>query len=832
MSGGMEQFYEVFFEEADELIESMESELLEMIFDADDPERINTVFRAAHSIKGGAATFGFTAMAETTHVMETLMDQVRDGSMKATRDLVDLLLRGVDVVQALLAAAKSGEEPDGERAAAMQQELQAFLDNGGAPEESPAEEAPEAPATTAEPAGGPRPGDVEAAATVALGSARYRYQIEFKPSHDLFKTGNDPLHVFRALRELGDLEVEVDADSLPALEDFDPHKLYLSWQLQLDSDVDQEVVQEAFDWVEDACEIHIERVDLTASETAGEAVTSAAGHGGQPAAADSADPDDSPRFELTDSVSASGASLDIRRLGNAADVHRGQLKDMSLGGCRVNFLGAMEPPLQVDEQLAETVLQLSGGQVVSLTATVRHTAFDPQQQLTSCGLQFVSIADDQKAVLQRYLSELSKQPESAKVSRAPRKSGAGETSSIRVGIDKIDTLINLVGELVITQSMLGQMGENLESCDQEKLREGFAQLERHTRELQENVMQIRMVPISNVFNRLPRMIHDLSAKLGKKINLQVFGEQTELDKTVMEKIGDPLVHLVRNAIDHGIEQPEVRTTAGKPAEGQLQLRAYHADGNIVIEIRDDGAGLNAERILQKARSNGLVGEHENLSEQRIHELIFEPGFSTAEAVSDVSGRGVGMDVVRRNIQACGGGVEVQSEQGAGSVFTIRLPLTLAIVDGQLIQVADQIYVIPLVSIVESIQLQESNLKSIAELGQVYRIRGEYVPVVQLTRLFNIPVGEDAQREPLLVVVESGKGKIGLLVDDLLAQQQVVVKSLESNYRRIEGISGATILGDGTVSLIMDIPSLMTLANADRALPRTDVEGNVTDLNAA
>jgi len=826
MSGGMEQFYEVFFEEADELIESMESELLEMIFDADNPERINTVFRAAHSIKGGAATFGFTAMAETTHVMETLMDRVRDGSMNATRDLVDLLLRGVDVVQALLAAAKSGEEPDGERAAAMQQELQTFLDNGGAADEAAAEPAPAEPA----PAAG-APDAAETPGVVPLAAARYRYQIDFKPSHGLFKTGNDPLHVFRALRELGELQVEVDATSLPALADFDPHKLYLSWHLLLDSDVDQEVVQEAFDWVEDACEIDIERVELASTERA--ANPAAVAHGAD-AGASAEDPDQSegPRFELTDSISASGVGLDIRRAGEDGETHRGQLRDMSLGGCRVDFLGAIDPPLCVDEELAETVLRLPKGQSVTVTGKVRHTAFDQERQLTACGLQFIAMGDDQQAVLQRYLAELSKQPEAAKVSRAPRKAGAGETSSIRVGIDKIDTLINLVGELVITQSMLGQMGENLESCDQEKLREGFAQLERHTRELQENVMQIRMVPISNVFNRLPRMIHDLSAKLGKKINLQVFGEQTELDKTVMEKIGDPLVHLVRNAIDHGIEQPELRVAAGKPAEGQLQLRAYHADGNIVIEIRDDGAGLNAERILQKARSNGLVGEHETLGEQRIHELIFEPGFSTAETVSDVSGRGVGMDVVRRNIQACGGGVEVQSEQGAGSVFTIRLPLTLAIVDGQLVQVADQIYVIPLVSIVESIQLQEQNLKTIAELGQVYRIRGEYVPVVQLTRLFNIRVPDDRAREPLLVVVESGKGKIGLLVDDLLAQQQVVVKSLESNYRRIEGISGATILGDGTVSLIMDIPSLMTLANVDRGKAKPEVDGRAGELNAA
>ncbi|MCZ6853504.1 MAG: chemotaxis protein CheA, partial [Gammaproteobacteria bacterium] len=347
--------------------------------------------------------------------------------------------------------------------------------------------------------------------------------------------------------------------------------------------------------------------------------------------------------------------------------------------------------------------------------------------------------------------------------------------------------------------------------DQEKLQEGFALLERNTRELQENVLQIRMVPVSQVFNRVPRMIHDLSSRLGKSIELQLTGEHTEIDKTVMEKVGDPLMHIVRNAIDHGIETPAARRAAGKPDTGVLKLNAYHSGGSIIIDVGDDGAGLNTDRILEKARENGLVGENEALSDANIHDLIFQPGFSTVTEVTDISGRGVGMDVVRRNIQAVDGTVELSSEPGKGSTVSIRLPLTLAIVDGQLVSIGSQIFVVPLISIIESIQMQPENLSSIAETDKLYRIRGEYVPIISLARLLNVQAENDASRERLIVFVDGRQGKIGLLVDELLDQQQVVIKSLESNYQRVEGVSGATILGDGTVALILDIGGLVSMS---------------------
>jgi two-component system chemotaxis sensor kinase CheA len=402
--------------------------------------------------------------------------------------------------------------------------------------------------------------------------------------------------------------------------------------------------------------------------------------------------------------------------------------------------------------------------------------------------------------------------------RAARSSGS---SSIRVSIDKIDSLINIAGELVITQSMLDQTSTDLEEHGLallEKLREGLAQLERNTRELQEGVMRIRMVPISFAFNRVPRLVHDLSAKFGKQIDLEINGEQTELDKTVMEKLGDPLVHLVRNAIDHGIETPAERREAGKPQVGTIGLSAFHEGGKIVVEVKDDGAGLDLERIVQKARAAGVVGESDTLSDQQAAELVFHPGLSTAGEVSDVSGRGVGMDVVRRNINSLGGSVTIDTTRGEGSTFTIRLPLTLAILDGQLVSVGEQVYVVPLLSIVESLQPRAEFIKSVSGARGIYKLRDEYIPVIRMHEVFEVAHERDELTDGLLVVVENGTQRAGLFVDDLLGQQQVVIKSLEENFKRVEGVSGATILGDGTVALILDIGGLMRLGRSEARVP--------------
>ena len=389
-----------------------------------------------------------------------------------------------------------------------------------------------------------------------------------------------------------------------------------------------------------------------------------------------------------------------------------------------------------------------------------------------------------------------------------KQAGSQESSSIRVNIDKIDSLINLVGELVITQSMLSQISEDLDVVIGEKTRDGLEQLERNTRELQESVMRIRMLPISFSFNRFPRLVHDLSSKLGKQVELKLSGEQTELDKTVLEKIGDPLVHLVRNSLDHGIESPEMRRAAGKPETGVVHLNAYHLGGNVVIEISDDGKGLDKDRILSKAREKGLVEPDEQVPEERIYDFLFQPGFSTAEQVSDVSGRGVGMDVVKRNIKDLGGTVDVHSSPGTGSTFTVRLPLTLAILDGQLVRVGNETYIIPLVSIIESLQIKSECVNSISGQVELFKLREEYLPIIRLYELFGVKPESTDLNDGLLVVVDGEGQRAGMFVDDLLGQQQVVIKSLETNYRSVKGVSGATILGDGTVALILDIPGVI------------------------
>jgi two-component system chemotaxis sensor kinase CheA len=382
------------------------------------------------------------------------------------------------------------------------------------------------------------------------------------------------------------------------------------------------------------------------------------------------------------------------------------------------------------------------------------------------------------------------------------------SQSIRVDLDKIDNLINLLGELVITQSMLSVFEDTEKYPQLERLSQGLVQLERHTRDLQEGVMRIRMLPISFCFSRFPRMVRDFSKQLGKDLAIDIIGENTEVDKTVIEELTDPLVHLVRNSVDHGIEDPDERIAAGKSSTGTITLRASHQVGNIVIEIADDGAGLNTNKIREKAITSGVISDEDMLSEQEIHELVFAPGFSTADAVTDLSGRGVGMDVVKRNIQALGGTVDVRSTRGEGSVFTIRLPLTLAILDGQLVKVAGETYIIPLLSIIESLQVDPNDINQVGDRRVTFKWRGSYIPIIDLRDAFGCQARDGSEGNGLIVVVESDSQHFGIYVDELTSQQQVVVKSLEANYAKVDQLSGATILGDGSVALIIDVASLL------------------------
>ena len=662
-----------FFEEATEGIEVIEAGLVDLDLDAPDEETIASIFRAMHSIKGASGSFGFTDISKFAHLAETLLDEVRDGSRAISQEVVDLLLKATDCVGAMVQAIQDEAEPDTQAIDAVAQELKVMLDDG---------------TSSSEPASAGPAGEAKEDTSVKT------WRIKFAPYPSLLKTGNDPFRILREVDDLGEMVVHADLSKLPAFEDLDPEECHLSWEIELESTCEMAAIEEAFAWVDDECDLTIEREALAGSES-----------------------------EKTSAVVS----------------------------------GAADSPTR-----------------------------------TATGVE-------------------SKEKKSG--------SRPSATSSIRVSTEKIDALINMVGELVITQSMLNEIGEKFQADHIDRLMDGLSELERNTRELQDTVMKIRMLPISVTFARFPRLVRDLSQSLGKEIDLQLEGESTELDKTVLEQIGDPLVHLVRNSLDHGLETPEERQAAGKSARGTITLAAYHEGGSIIIQVKDDGRGLNHDKIRAKAIERGLIGPNDPCDDQKISELILGAGFSTATEVSDVSGRGVGLDVVQRNIHSLGGSIGIQSEQGQGTTTTIRLPLTLAILDGQLIRVGDQIYVIPLIGIIESLQVKRENINSIAGLVEVYRLRDEAVPIVRLHQLFDVEPDTHILDDGLLVVVESNGRQTGLVVDELLNQQQVVIKSLEANYKRVQGLSGATILGDGTVALIIDIVGLVEKARSQGLFTR-------------
>ncbi len=673
----MAEIAQLFIEESKEGLGIMESGLLNLDLGAADPEIMNSIFRAAHSIKGGGATFGFTEISEFAHHLETLLDEMRQGQRAVTREGVDLMLQSVDCILDMIS--NLGDGPiDTKRADELEIQLENML-NDRAPVLNDSGSTNAAEDTSVEQ-------DDDLTATEVCG-----FNIRFRPYPGMFTSCNDPLRMFRELKSLGELEVNAEGCEGLDFNDIDPEECLLSWQLKLLGSVTEEQVQEVFAWVDDECDLEIEPILRQADPVKNEQPQST----GQDAA-------------------------------------------------------ASEPAVRP----------------VGVKGT-KKSASKP-------------VATGQ------------------------------ESGSIRVNIDKVDALINLVGELVITQSMLSRYSGEFDFSQLQGLREGLSQLSRSTRDIQESVMAIRMLPISFAFSRFPRLVRDTGNALDKKVELRLVGENTELDKTVLEKIGDPLVHLVRNSLDHGLETPAARVAAGKPETGVLELNAYHEGGNIVIEVIDDGAGINKDKVLQKARERGIVAPDEQLSDDRINNLIFMAGFSTVDQVSDLSGRGVGMDVVRRNIADLGGNVSVHSETGVGSKFTIRLPLTLAILDGQLVRVGKESYIISLVSIVETIQTSTEKVNEIAGKSELFKLRDEYLPVLRLHEVFGIQADSTRLDDGLLVVAEANGQRVGIFVDDLQEQQQVVIKSLEANYRQMPGISGATILGDGTVALILDVPGLIQL----------------------
>ena len=657
------RFEKTYFEECAELLDAAYGNLAELAEEKACDETMHAIFRAVHSIKGGAGAFGFNRLVAFAHELETLLDTLREGSLAVTPDVVALLLRAADALADLIDEARSAKElvPDFE--AGLMQALRDMIRGDGVP--------------------GSKPGlKIRAGAAVRDTSegAVQLYRINFMPKLELFQRANEPLLVIRGLRRLGAVRIETEFSRLPNLAAMEVEDCYLGWRLVLSTAASQAAVEEVFDFVVDDCDLSIELVGVAT-----------------PVAAVSID------VVSTDPTPAASVAL-------APESARGE------------------------------------------------TALPPQ--------------------------------------------------SIRVDVDKVDRVVNLVGELVINQAMLRELGINLPPDFCPGLINGLETLSQNLRELQESVMAIRAQPVKSVFSRMPRLVRELAVRLGKEVRLVVSGESTEIDKTVIEQLADPLTHLLRNAVDHGIESSDEREALGKPRLGTIHLRAGHRSGRIVIEISDDGRGIDREKVLAKARERGLVAQDASLRDDEIDNLIFLPGFSTAAIVSSVSGRGVGMDVVKRNIHALGGRIAVESNFGAGSRFLLSLPLTLAVLDGMVVAVGRETYIIPLTNIMESLRPTAANIHAVVGRGDVLTLRGVYVPLFYLHRHFMVADAvADACRGTVVIVEGEGEGQVGLVVDELLGQQQVVVKSLETNYDAVDGIGGATILGNGMVALILDVERL-------------------------
>lgn len=690
----LSQFTQAFFVEAIELLAEMEQLLLQLDVDAPDSEQLNAIFRAAHSIKGGAATFGFTALTNTTHVLESLLDRARHGQLVLSAPMIDAFLETKDALQEQLTAYQAGKEPEADMVAHICGVLQKLaLENAGA-----------ASATAASPAPAPKPAPKPVAVAPVPAPAPASAESEAAAS------GDGVLRIRFA--RLSDSECELLAGELTNLGTVRSRTRtndQLTVLLETTCDPDDIVAVCCF--VIDESQIDISR------EGAGAPAEAAAEVAAEPEPAVAVAPEPEPEPEP----------------------------------------------------------------VVVADAPARQAAA----------------------------------PAASAPAAPAAPAGAKESSSIRVDVEKVDQLINLVGELVITQSMLTQAATMLDPVAYERFLSGLGHLERNARDLQESVMSIRMMPMDYVFSRFPRVIRDVSAKLGKQVRLDTYGKETELDKGLIERIVDPLTHLVRNSLDHGIETPEVRLAKGKDATGQLLLSAQHHGGNIVIEVSDDGAGLNRERILAKALQQGMAVS-ESMPDEEVWQLIFAPGFSTAEQVTDISGRGVGMDVVKRNIQEMGGHVEIHSRGGQGTTTRIVLPLTLAILNGMSVKVGSEAYILPLSYVIESLQPLPEHLHSITAEGHVIRVRGEYLPLIELHRVFDVSGAQTQPTQGILVIVQADDSRFALLVDELLGQHQVVVKNLETNYRKVPGISAATIVGDGSVAFIVDVGAMPRIQRAQAA----------------
>ncbi|WP_374296331.1 chemotaxis protein CheW [Sphingomonas sp.] len=713
----LDEIQAIFFQECEEGLAVIETDLADLRDGAPSDETINTIFRAVHSIKGGAGAFGFDALQGFSHQLETVLDLLRTGELTPEPELVALLFAAFDGLTDHVACAQGGGgAPDD---AALIARLTAAAGRAGAAPDI-AEPAPE-PAVIAEVVGDAF--DLDALlADIGLGDppapAAIPWRVRFVPGRGAFDNGGDPLPLLRELDALGGRVVAIDRSSLPSLDSFSVDECYLGWTLSVPGEVARDDIAAIFDFVSDQAELEIV-----------------------------AEGDDAP-------------------------------------------LLIAEPVAEAVEEdlLAAVLAMVEPAQIVELAPA------EPQPVVLPPAIV------EEPAVVAAVVEDGANRPAAA----------AAGGATIRVELEKLDRLVNLVGELVITQAMLAQRLSihGVGAIDE------LSDLDHLTRELQDSAMSIRAQPVKSVFSRVPRIIRELEASTGKRVRLEVEGEMTEVDKTVVERIGEPLTHMIRNAVDHGLETPDERVAAGKPAEGVVRLAAEHRSGRIVISVSDDGRGIDRARVRAKAVERGIVAADANLSDEEIENLIFAPGFSTAATISNISGRGVGMDVVRRNVQALGGRIGISSKFGQGSTFTLTLPLTLAILDGMVVSVGGQTYVIPLAHVVESLRPRDGEVRGLGPGAGVLDVRGTYLPILPIGRLLNVPEACADPTNAVLVVVETDAGQSILMVDGIQDQRQVVVKSLEANYAPVAGLAGATVLGDGRVALILDVETLVQRHRSD------------------
>ena len=692
----MAEIREVFFQECEEQLGELESGLLRMEGGTKDAETVNAVFRAVHSIKGGAGIFALDGLVRFAHVFETSLDAIRSGKMQAEPHVMALLLRAADVLMDLVRAARKGETVPETRTQGLVAEFSALAAGGGA---KPAAAAPAPPP--------PPPAAPEVHGRTWI--------VRLTPNASLYAKANEAALLLRELLRLGEAEVEVDTSLLPTLADLDPEGAYLTWTITLVTDRDAAAIREVFEFVEDDCELEV--------------------------------------FERPE----------------------------------FNFFGGDDPP---PEDVA--------GDVAPVPAPV--------------------MIKPEEAPMHQEVETVAP-PHPVDVMAAQAEASSSVSATIRVDLDRVDRMIDLVGELVITEAMLNQRVLEAGLARTSAVAMALEELEALTREIQDSVMAIRAQPVRSVFQRMPRLVRELAIQTGKQVRLIMEGEGTEVDKTVIERISDPLTHMIRNAIDHGLESPAVRAAAGKSAEGLVRLTALHRSGRIVIEVADDGAGINRARVKAKAVERGLIGAEAQLTDEEVDNLIFLPGFSTAETISDISGRGVGMDVVRRSVQAMGGRISIASRPGQGSTFTLSLPLTLAVLDGMVVRTSEQTLIIPLGAVLETLRPNTADIYPLDSRNSVLALRGGYVPIVDVAEVLEFGQRSSVPEQSVALLVESeGGSRAILLVDEIQGQRQVVIKSIEANYRAVYGIAAATVMGDGHVALILDVD---TIVSVTRDQARTD-----------